>query len=240
MPPGSLGGDRLVAQLLGERQIACSAQLSPESAARTARKSLAGETSWRRKMCAPASTPWASAASVPARRSRGAAPVSAPMKSLREIAINSGSPSSCRRPTCGEQLDRLGGCLCEIRPRVDDELLGSHACGERQGDALAQEGEHLGHDVAVEIRVLHAFAGRDPRVHHDKPSPRLGAQLGQFRIAQAADIVDNLRPGGDCGASHRRLVGVHRDDRPQFAGDPLDERHDALDLLLHARPADGL
>ena len=62
----------LVAELLGERADPGAAAL-PRSAARTARKSAAAATSCTRKMCAPASTPWASAASVPARRSRGGA-----------------------------------------------------------------------------------------------------------------------------------------------------------------------
>ena len=48
---------------------------------------------------------------------RRRAPVSAPMKSLREIAISSGRPSSCRRPTSREQPDRLRGRLGEVRAR---------------------------------------------------------------------------------------------------------------------------
>ncbi len=136
-------------------------------------------------------------------------------------------------PDLGEQLDRLGGSLCEIRPWVDDELLGSHACGERQCDALAQEGEHLDRDVAVELRVLHAFAGRDPRVHDDERRPPSARKARPVRGPQATDIVDDLCPSGDRGARNRQLVGIHRDDRPRLAGDPLDERHDALDLLIH-------
>ena len=82
------------------------------------------------------------------------------MKSLREIAISSGSAELVQALDLGEQLDRLGGRLGEVRARVDDQLLAVHAGGERQRDALAQEREHLADDVPVEIRVLQAFAGR--------------------------------------------------------------------------------
>ena len=99
-------------------------------------------------MWAPCRTPWASAASVPASLARGGRPVSAPTKSLREIAISSGRPSSCRRATSLSRLDRLRGRLGEVGAGVDDQLLGIHAAVERDGDALAQEVEHLCGDVA--------------------------------------------------------------------------------------------
>ena len=58
-----------------------------------------------------------------------------------------------------EQLDRLGGRLCEIRARVEDQLLGIYAGGERLLDALAQKGVNLAEDIAVQIGVLQPLLG---------------------------------------------------------------------------------
>ncbi len=61
----------------------------------------------------------------------------------------------------------------------------------------------------------------------------LRAHVGKLRVAQAADVVDDARPGVQRGPRDRRLVGVDGDGRVQVARDALDQRHDARDLLLH-------
>ena len=67
----------LVAQLARQHRLVGHRPLAPQHAAH-GRKSATSRTSWMRSMCAPASTPSATAASVPARRSRGLRLVSAP------------------------------------------------------------------------------------------------------------------------------------------------------------------
>jgi hypothetical protein len=61
---------------------------------------------------------------------------------------------------------------------------------------------------------------------------RLRAHVGQLRVPQGARVVDDRRPGRDRRPRHRRFVGVDRHQRAQLPRDPLDQRHDARDLLL--------
>ena len=91
--------------------------------------------------------------------------------------------------------------------------------------------------VRVEVGVLPALAGGGGGVHHHQRGPGLRAHGGELGVAQSADVVDDPRSGGDRRASDRGLVGVDRDrheaNRVQLIDDALDQRHDALDLLLH-------
>ncbi len=131
-----------------------------------------------------------------------------------------------------QQLDRLRGRLGEVGAGVEHELLLAHARRQRQLDALGEEGEHLIDDLPVEVWVLQPFARRDAGMHQHEPSAVLGADGGQLRVAQAADVVDDPRACGDRGAGDGRLVSVYRDDRVELACDMLDQRRNQLDLLL--------
>ena len=62
-------------------------------------------------------------------------------------------------------------------------------------------------------------------------APVARADVGQRGIAQAADVVDDARAGGDRRRGDRGLVRVDRHDRAELADEPLDQRHDARDLL---------
>ena len=96
-----------------------------------------------------------------------------------------------------QQLDRLRRGLREVRPGIDDQLLIGDAARARQLESLAEEAHDLGEHVAVEVGILEALLGGRARVHHDQRRPRLRADVGQLRIAQAADVVDDRRAGGD-------------------------------------------
>ncbi len=84
--------------------------------AATARKSAASATSWMRSTWAPAPTPWAIAASVPASRARGGRWVSAPTKSLRLTASRMGRPSSCSAGSARRTATVCAGVLEKSGP----------------------------------------------------------------------------------------------------------------------------
>jgi len=67
-------------------------------------------------------------------------------------------------------------------------------------------------------------------VHQDQPGSRGGASLGQARIAQPADVIDDRGAGSQRSLGHLGLVGVDRDRDVQLRPQPLDDRHHALDL----------
>jgi hypothetical protein len=78
-------------------------------------------------------------------------------------------------------------------------------------------------------------------VHQHERGSRPGAEIGERRIAQPGDVVDDRRAGRDRRLGHRRLVRVHRDERAELARRALDHRHHPrrLDLGRHRRtPAD--
>ena len=60
----------------------------------------------------------------------------------------------------------------------------------------------------------------------------MSADVGEGGVAQAGDVVYDRGSRVDRGGGDGRLAGVDRDGRPELAGDPLDERDDALELFL--------
>ena len=131
-----------------------------------------------------------------------------------------------------QQSHRLGRRLAEVGPRVEEQLLASHARGDRGGNALAQEGHDLPRDVVVAVRILQPLPRCRHGVHEHQRRARLRAHAGETHVAQAADVVHDHRAGLDRRARDGGLVRVDRHGRPELARDPLDQRHDALDLLL--------
>ena len=226
-----------MAQFLGEREI-------PARLARAAERGAHGEEVGGRGDVVHAedvragSTPCASAASVPASRSRGARPVSAPMKSLREIAISSGRPSSCRRSSSQSSAIVCAGVLAKSGPGSTISCSRATPAASATLDALAQERQHLGDDVVVEVGVLQRVrAARRACASARARRPSRRRRSASSRVAQAADVVDDARAGRDRGARDGRLVGVDRDERAELAGDALDQRHDALESPPRPAPA---
>ena len=103
------------------------------------------------------------------------------MKSLREIAISSGRSELVQAPSCASSRIVCAGVFAKSGPGSRISCSGATPRESASGDALAQEGEHLGGDVAVEVRVLQAFARRGARVHQHERGAGLRAQLGQRR-----------------------------------------------------------
>src|SRR4051794_8651595 len=88
----------------------------PRSASLMVRKSRTSATSCTRRIAAPASTPSPTAASVPASRSRGPRPVSAPRKSLRDTASRIGRPSCRSSPSRRRTSIVWAGVLAKSGP----------------------------------------------------------------------------------------------------------------------------
>ena len=171
-------------------------------------------------MCAPAATPCATAASVPASRSRGGRPVSAPTKSLRETASSSGRPELVQLAERAQHLDRLRRRLAEVRPGIERSAARTPRRAER-ASAIRSAGSSRTSSTTSSSRLgSSSFCLGAARVCiSTSAGAGLSADVGQLGVAQAADVVDDRRAGGDRGARHRRLVGVDRDERAELAGD---------------------
>ncbi len=141
-------------------------------------------------------------------------------------------PERPQRPERAEHFDRLERGLRKIGPRIEHHLLDRDASPDRDFDLLAQELLDIRCGSTVEPWVEQLLLRGGARVHEHKRRARLGADFSKRRIAQAADIVDDRRPGRDRGARHLRLIGVDRHRRAEIAAHPLDHRHDPRDLLL--------
>ena len=124
-----------------------------------------------------------------------------------------------------QQLDRLRGRLGEVRARGRRSAArgSTPAARARARSARARKASTSPVDVRVEVGVLQPFARRGARcASRTSAAPVSRADAPRARVAQAADVVDDPRAGGDRGARDGGLVGVDRDDRPELARDPLD------------------
>jgi hypothetical protein len=69
-------------------------------------------------------------------------------------------------------------------------------------------------------------------VHDHERRAGAGAHVGDRSSRRPLTSLTIEAPGGDGGLGDRGLVGVDGDERVELAGDPLDERRDARDLLV--------
>ena len=176
-------------------------------------------------------------ASPPAARA-GPRRVSAPTKSLRETASRIGRSSARSCSSAASTSIVWAGVLEKSGPGSTISCSNATPRSHRQLDPRLQELPHVLDDPPVERAVVQTLLGRRDRVHEHERGTGLRAHVGERRVAQAADVVDDARAGGHRRPSHRRLVGIDRDARPELGDDPLDQRHDPRDLLLggHGRP----
>ena len=202
------------------------------SAARTARKSAAAATSWTRSMCAPASTPYPTAASVPAE------PLARRTAGDRADEVLAGDRQQQRPPErvqpleLAQRLDRLRRRLAEVGTRVEHQLLERHARGRpRARSARAETARRPSTTRPSSVGSSSFCLGAARVCISTRPAPVSRAHVGKLRVAQPADVVDDRRAGGDRRARDGGLVGVDRDQRAELARDVLDQRHDPLDLL---------
>ena len=138
-----------------------------------------------------------------------------------------------------QHRDRLRRSLGEVRPWIEQQLLGVHpgVLGDR--DPLPEEVPHIDDDVLVEAGVEQRLLRLGARVHQHQAGARRRADVRQRELPQPGDVVDELRAGRDRRLRDRRLVGVDGDDHVELARDPLDHGHHARGLLVggHRRTA---
>ena len=106
----------------------------------------------------------------------------------------------------------LGGRLGEVGPGVEHHLLRGHAPLARDLHAPGQEARDVPrHVAAVEAGLEPLDLGHGARVHEDERGAGGRAHVGEPGVAQAGDVVDDLRPGRHRGPRHLGLVGVDGD-----------------------------
>ena len=103
---------------------------------------------------------------------------------------------------------------------------------QRQLDPLGEKHLDIREHPSIQRGIEQLLLRRGAGVHEHERGAGLRADVGEPRIAQAADVIDDRRAGGDRRRGDRRLVGVDRDDDAKLIAHPSDERDDPLDLLL--------
>ena len=172
--------------------------------------------------------------------SRGARPVSAPTKSLRETASRIGRPSACSAGSARSTSIVCAGVLAKSGPGSSISCSNATPRGQRQLDPLRQEARARRPRSARRGAGRAASASGGARVCiSTSAGAGLGADVGQRRIAQPADVVDDRRAGGDRRPGHGRLVGVDRHARAELAAHPLDHAARPARSPPRARPAGG-
>ena len=167
-------------------------------------------------------TPWASAASVPASRSRGRRCTTAPTKSLRETASSSGRPSACSRGSARSASTVWAGLLPKSGPGSRTVCSAVHTALCAAARRVAQEGLDVARDVVV-VEVEHLLLGPRAGVHEHERGARARAHVRQPEVGEPADVVDDRGAGLDGRGGHLGLVGVHGDEHVELARDPLDD-----------------
>ncbi len=135
-----------------------------------------------------------------------------------------------------QHLDRLSGCLGEVRARVEHDAVDVDTHVDHLRHALPQERDDVGDDVVVVGELL--ALRRRPGVHHHDPGTALGTRDGQIDVAQATHVVDEVGALGEHGAGHLRLPRVDRHDHVE-SDEPGDEGRDTADLLVGVERVDA-
>src|SRR6187402_2209075 len=127
--------------------------------------------------------------------------------------------------------------LTEVVRRIDENRVPGDASGDGTFGCRGHLGDDVVHDAAFGQSVADAEWSR-PRygpagVRAHQPGAELGGDVDEARIGPTPGVVDDVGPG------RARLLcddGTPRVDADQLvrvgAAEPLDERHDAGDLLV--------
>ena len=171
-------------------------------------------------------------ATVPMVRPEGSAPRIAPRNRLRDAPEQHRAAERGEASEAVEQRQVVRHRLAEADARVEHDLLLAHAARQREGHALLEEREHLVDHVVVARVVLHAL-GHALHVHQADGAARLGDHGRHLVVVpQRAHVVEERRPGGEGAA---RDLGLHRvdgDGHAHAAGQRLDHRQHAAQLLV--------
>jgi len=117
-----------------------------------------------------------------------------------------------------------------LRAGLEHRWRNRLAGGERAGDARAKEIAHLGEQVVVMRRLLHAL--RLPlHVHDTERAIAVADRRQAVRIAKAFDVIDHVRAGRQRLAHHERPAGVDRQWLAAIA-QRIDHRHHAIEFFF--------
>ena len=204
---------------------------SPRSTARTARKSAAARDVVHAQDRARPRRPRARAPPASRRRARaGARPVIAPTKSLRETASRIGRPSARTASSRRSTATVCAGVLAKSGPGSSRICSSATPRATRAAIRSRRNAHDVGDDVVVAAGSSSVPFGSTRVCMITSAAPVRAHTVGQPRVAQPRDVVDDRRARRDRRLGHLRLVGV---DGHQHAarGQRLDQRHHPLDLL---------
>jgi hypothetical protein len=120
--------------------------------------------------------------------------------------------------------------LAEADPGVQPDALLGDPASDGMLEPLGEERLDVVDDVAVARIALHR-ARLAEHVHEAHVAARAGDRAGHCRVAaERRDVVDDRRAGLQRRRGHSGLGGVDREPR-RAAGEPLEDRHDAPQLL---------
>ncbi len=232
----------LIASKVGSRRSlarsrpAALRRISPRGGRRGAAATRAacrqGATSWTRRSSTPASTQATTAASVPGSRSSTGAPVSFPMKLLREGPTRSGRPRARSSPIRARSSTLCSAVFANPSPGSRITASGRMPAAAARASAPRSSARDLRHDVAVDRPRLHV-GGRAARVHEHDRGARGGDGPAELRVGEAGHVVHEVGARVERRARHRALPRVDGDrEREAARPERLDHRDHAAELLL--------
>ena len=124
--------------------------------------------------------------------------------------------------------------FAEAEAGIEDDAVVVDAGGDCGGGAFVESGEDVGQEVLLEEWVeglpgLRGAAG----VHEDDSAGEFGAGVGHGGIPlEAADVVDDLCPGGDGVAGGGGVVGVDGEDGVGCGFEEVDDDGEDASLLF--------
>ena len=183
-------------------------------------------TSWTRTMSVPAAMPRVVVASVASRRSPAGRSRTRPRVDLRLVPRRIGRPSRRSVPSSRRSSRLWSGVLPNPKSGIDDQVVPGHS---EAGGAVKRALQ-----VRDELRQEGPVARLCAVVHDDDRDAVIGCETGQrVVVADAPDVVDEVRAGGEGCLGDGGLGRVHAD---RGVGKCLahgrDDRQDPPPLLL--------
>ena len=136
-----------------------------------------------------------------------------------------------------EQLDRLRRRLGEVRPRIEDELLLAHAARARERRSAREERDDVGDDVVVVDAGSCRRCLGAARVCMSTSAAPVAAQTSASSGSRSPlTSLTITAPAAIAAAATAGLYVSTETTAPSSPASRVDQRHDALDLLLDRRP----
>lgn len=132
-----------------------------------------------------------------------------------------------------EEFDGLARCLREVDTGVEQDGLRRHAGSFESGQLVVEERRHVvRHAVGVPIGFEQLDLRRPDRVHEHESGLPAGDDLGESRVMERRDVVDDVGAGTQARVGNGGLVRVDRQQTVGAGPDGLDQGHEARRLLL--------